>query len=413
MLAQLPHLETVDLSSCCEPPPAGGLARVLLELAALTSLQALQLSTWIMALPQEDAPAQQTPSPLAPSASGQPSPAAAAGQHTSVGNLPSSSSGHHSAAAGHQAAASSATAAQQTSSGCCRSPPEYDITLPCEVAAIASLRELIISTCAEVSTPPARRLQLPPALMGMPSLARLELHGFLPAVHHLRGLHHLQHLSISDSQHNADALKAAAAALLSLPRLTSLHVLLPPPQAGPFPGLEPATAAVGAAVVQLLETLCAAAAEATPTATGTAAGQPADGSAQEHSRLADSPIASSTGGTSGATRQLDPAAANAATAAAARLRLAPPCKLLSLRLRAAAGLYHLPTRFAAACAGLQELDLPCSRLTVEAAAVLGRLTGLTSLCLADSRLAEWPSSWAGLTRLQVSLHRRSSSAWHN
>lgn len=409
MLAQLPHLKTVNLGSCCKPPPAGGLAKVLLELAALTSLRTLQLSTWIMALPQ-DAPAQQTPSQLASPASGQPSPAAAA-QQTSVGNLQSSNSGQHSAAAGHQAA-SSATA-QQTSSGCCRSPPGYDIALPCEVAAIASLRELIINTCAEVSTPHARRLQLPPALMGMPSLVRLELHGFLPAVHHLRGLHRLQHLSISDSQHNADVLKAAGAALLSLPRLTSLHVLLPPPQAGPFAGLEPATAAVGAAVVQLLETLCAAAAETMPTAAGTAAGQPADGSAQEHSRPADSPTASSTGGAAGATRQLDPAAANAATAAAARLRLAPPCKLLSLRLRAAAGLYHLPTKFAAACAGLQELDLPCSRLTVEAAAVLGGLTGLTFLCLADSRLAEWPSSWAGLTRLQVSLHHRSSSVWHN
>lgn len=404
VLAQLPHLATVDLSSCCEPAPAGALAGVLLQLAALKSLRTLQLSTWLMAQPQEEAPAQQTLS-LSAAASGhmQHSPAAAgaAQQTSSASNAPSASGQHSAVAAGFQASPSSATAtseaaatAQQTA---CRSPPAYDITLPSEVAAIENLRELIITTCAEVSTPPAKRLQLPPALMRMPNLSRLALHGFLPAVHHLRGLRHLQHLSLSDSQHNAEVLKAATAAVLSLPRLTSLHVQLPAPQAGSsFPGLVVSeTIMQGLASVQLLEALCTAAAEevTAATAAGAAAEQPAD-----------NPSSSSTGRSAGAA--LEPslpaaAAAGAATAAAARLRLAAPCKLRSIRLRAGAGLYHLPSKFAAACAGLQELHLPCSRLTGEAAARLGRMTGLTSLCLADSRLAELPSSWAGLTKLQV------------
>lgn len=77
------------------------------------------------------------------------------------------------------------------------------------------------------------------------------------------------------------------------------------------------------------------------------------------------------------------------------------CKLRQLRLTCSSGLYHLPARFAAACAGLQELDLSYSRLTVETAAVLGRLSCCTSLCLAESRLQEVPDSWAALTRLQV------------
>jgi hypothetical protein len=280
------------------------------------------------------------------------------------------------------------------------------------VAAIENLRELIITTCAEVSTPPAGRLQLPPALMRMPNLSRLELHGFLPAVHHLRGLQHLQHLSLSDSQHNADVLTAATAAVLSLPRLTSLHVQLPAPQGGSsFPGLVVSeTIMQGLGTVQLLEALCAATTEEMTGATAAGAAAAAEDAAEQP---AGSPTGGRTGSSAGAAPEPSLPAAEAATAAAAQLRLAAPCKLRSFRLRAGAGLYHLPSRFAAACAGLQELHLPCSRLTGEAAAGLGRMTGLTSLCLAESRLSQWPSSWAGLTQLQVSLPQIACSLIHS
>jgi Leucine-rich repeat (LRR) protein len=236
--------------------------------------------------------------------------------------------------------------------------------LPTEVACITNLQELVISTCPEVTAPFARRLELPAGLMQLHGLTRLELHGFLPPVHHLRGLKHLQHLAITVPQCSAeaatadaaggrlqqssDAISAAKAAVQSLSGLASLHVQLSARQFGHL--LDPTSIVVGVVAGELLELLSA----ASTTPSSSTAAHPA-----------------------------------------------PACRLRQLRLTQSGGLYHLPAKFAAACSGLQELDLSCSRLTVEAAAVLGGLTGLTSLCLSDSRLQEVPAGWAGLTQLQV------------
>jgi Leucine-rich repeat (LRR) protein len=328
VLAQLPLLHTVDFSSCCQPLPAGHLGKVLVELSALNKLETLQLSTWALA---------QAPSTASHAAN-------PAGQ---LQDSPHADGGPSAVAPAH---AGFPAAAAPT--------PQYDVMLPTEVARMTNLQKLVISTCPEVTAPFAQRLALPAGLMQLPCLTKLELHGFLPPVHHLRGLKHLQHLAIivpqcsaeaatADAagghlQQSSDAINAAKAAVQSLPGLTSLHVQLSARQIGHL--LDPTSIVVGVVAGEILELLSAASTAAHP---------------------------------------------------------APACRLRQLRLTQAGGLYHLPARFVAACSGLQELDLSCSRLTVEAVAVLGGLTGLTSLCLSESSLHEVPASWAGLTQLQV------------
>jgi hypothetical protein len=292
-------------------------------------------------------------------------------------------------------------------------PPQYDIILPSQIASITQLQELVISTCADVSGPAAGRLELPAALMRMQHLTRLDLHGFLPPVHHLRGLKHLQHLAISVLHANTDAagdtagmrvqqsiaaIKAACAAVQAIPALTSLQVQLSARQVG-HP-LEGASVVAGVDAGELLELLSTSTIPCCATHAAVAAapaGADVDGIAQQGNdgdhNSSRTHLAASTQGVG---------ADSHSSACASSCAAAPVCKLLQLRVTYSGGLYHLPTKFTAACTALQELDLSYSRLTVEAAAGLGALSCCTSLCLAESRLQEMPGSWAALTQLQVS-----------
>lgn len=74
------------------------------------------------------------------------------------------------------------------------------------------------------------------------------------------------------------------------------------------------------------------------------------------------------------------------------------CQLQVLQLTGS-NLYHLGAKFAVACASLRHLDLSRSQLTD--ASVLGGLSLLTHLCVADGGLREVPASWARLTSVQV------------
>jgi hypothetical protein len=348
--------------------PPGRLAALLQELSGLPNLKTLHLSTWSMAEQQQKAH-QYVASTAAPT------PSAAAGA-AAIAAQPASS-------AALTADMGSSPAAVAAAAG----PPQYDIILPSQIASITQLQELVISTCADVSAPAARRLALPASLMRMQHLTRLDLHGFLPPVHHLRGLKHLQHLTISVLHANADAagdaagvrvqqsiaaVKAVCAAVQAIPALTILQLQLSARQVG-HP-LEGASFVAGVDAGELLDLISS---STTPCTTHAAvAAAPAGAGAVTLAQQED-------GRSSGSSRT--PLAA----------------KLLQLRITYSGGLYHLPAKFAAACSALQELDLSYSRLTVEAAAVLGSLSCCTSLCLAESRLQEVPGSWAALTQLQV------------
>lgn len=184
VLASMPKIHTVDLSSCCQPQLPGSLVKLLLELSELPTLKTLQLSTWSLAQDHGmcfDAAAgqQQGSASCRTSTAGTSESVQALLQGVAPAlalnvlwqNIPTVA-----ALAPAQAvpapAASCAAAVQH---------PQYDIVLPAEVAQITNLQELIICPCAEVSTPSARRLELHASLMRMQHLTRLELHSFLPA----------------------------------------------------------------------------------------------------------------------------------------------------------------------------------------------------------------------------------------
>lgn len=259
-------------------------------------------------------------------------------------------------------------------------------------------------------------------------------------MHHLRGLKHLRHLAISVPQSWADAgngatatgavdaagagrlqqcedaINAAKAAVQSIAGLTTLHMHLSARQFGHL--LDPTSIVMGVVAGDLLEILSSSHVSHLPVSPMKALDFPPD---NRHDSLG-APAGSSAGAGSSAL----PAAVSASPVAfgAAGSGLATPtgpslvaladildpnarfcravCELQELKLTYTGGLYHLPMKFAAANICLQDLDLSCSRLTVEAAAVLGGLTNLTSLCLSESRLSEMPVTWSQLTNLQVS-----------
>lgn len=144
MLTRLPRLHTVDLSAVAEALPPGRLSALMVELSALPALRSLKLSTWCLATTTQQA----------------------ALDHDNNNNN-----------SGQQPPPPSASRAAQIS---------YDLVLPGEIASFTQLQELCICACAEVSPPPARRMELAPAIMRLQGLTHLELFGgFLPHVHHV------------------------------------------------------------------------------------------------------------------------------------------------------------------------------------------------------------------------------------
>jgi hypothetical protein len=129
---------------------------------------------------------------------------------------------------------------------------KYTLAVPRELGLLYNLQQLVIKPCPSVSTPLVKDMIMCPQIMQLGQLTHLELHGFLPHCHHLRGLPQLRHLALSapysssssssSSSGTADISVmrsaaaiwgAASAALTAAGGLTSLQLhLLGEPAAG-------------------------------------------------------------------------------------------------------------------------------------------------------------------------------------
>lgn len=343
VLAQMPQLHAVDLSSSCEPLPPGRLADILSDLSQLPNLKTLHLSTWCLAEVKQQ---QQ--------------------EEVSLGFSAPLCRRHFPAAA---------------------SARRYNIIVPDELGLLSGLQELYISHCAEVSPPTEGYVSLTPAVMRLPHLTHLELHGFLPGVHHLRGLKHLQHLHISIQPSPGGPAQQSATLVEMTDRVISGHIIAP-------------IAAVMAAVQSSssLKSLCL------QLPAGSVVSMGSDQVGKLIALLCEGNSTNSTTTHTGGfcMPSSSTAASSSCTTAAPAAGSGPACQLQRLQITCSSDLYHIPARFAAACAALQDLDLSGSNLSVDAAGVLGGLSHLTHLSLAGCGLGEVPASWVQLTELQVS-----------
>jgi len=344
VLTQMPQLHTVDLSSSCEPLPPGRLADILSDLSQLPHLNILRLSTWCLAVEKQQEQQEQEVS---------------LGLSTAL-----SRRDYSAAAAAHR----------------------YSIIVPDKLGLLSGLKELYISHCAEVSPPTAGYVALTPAVMRLPHLTRLELHGFLPGVHHLRGLKHLQHLHISIQPAPGGPAQLSATLVEMTDRVISGFIIAP-------------IAAVMAAVqsASSLKSLCL------QLPAGSVVSMGSDQVGKLIALLCEGNSATSTTACTGGMPSSSTAASSSCTTAAPAAGSGPACQLQRLQITCSSDLYHIPARFAAACAALQDVDLSGSNLSNEAAGVLGGLSHLTHLSLAGCGLGEVPVSWVQLTKLQVNL----------